>query len=197
VGGSILVLASGSPRRSELLTSLGLEFVTSAPDVDESVLDGELPTSYVTRVSLLKVTARALVDMADGVVVLAADTTVVLDGQILGKPADAEEAVVMLEALSGRTHRVLTGVAVASGERQRATVVETKVEFAQLDRSAIDWYVSTGEPFDKAGGYGIQGAGGAFVKAIAGSASNVIGLPLVETSELLAAVGHPVASFRS
>lgn len=185
-----LVLASQSPRRRELLARLGIALEVRPARTDESVLPGEPPRDYVLRVAREK--ARAV----PGDVVLAADTTVVLGGAVLGKPADGDDAARMLRALSGTTHEVLTAVCV---RRNAATlgveldvVVATEVRFARLAEPAIAWYVATGEPLDKAGAYAIQGAGGAFVEAISGSVSNVVGLPLAETAELLRRAGFPL-----
>lgn len=185
-----LVLASQSPRRRELLLQLGLAFEVLPAHTDEAVLDGEPPRDYVLRVAREK--ARAV----PGEVVLAADTAVVLGGAILGKPEGPDDARRMLRALSGSRHEVLTGVCVrrAGGgpavELER--IVSTEVVFAPLSGPAIEWYVATGEPLDKAGAYAIQGAGGAFVAEIRGSVSNVVGLPLVETAALLARAGIPL-----
>jgi septum formation protein len=173
------VLASGSPRRRQLLEQLGLKFEVRAPDVDESVLPGEQPAAYVERL------ARAKAAAVSGAIVLAADTTVAVGAEILGKPADAGDARRMLQLLSGREHSVFTGIATHRGSR----VVETKVAFKPLTAAEIEWYVGTPEPYDKAGGYGIQGLAAAFITHIGGSPTNVIGLPLPETLELLAQAG--------
>ncbi len=182
--GRRLVLASASPRRAELLRSVGLEFVVVPADIDESVRVGESPVDYVARLSAEKASAVAE-RFGPGTVVVAADTTVDVDGEILGKPADAVDARRLLGLLSGRTHLVHTGVTVSSGTGGSGVVVETAVEFVELTESTVEWYVGTGEPFDKAGGYAIQGAGGALVRRVDGSVTNVIGLPLAETLELL------------
>ena len=185
-----LVLASQSPRRRELLQQLGLAFEVLPAHTDEAVLDGEPPRDYVLRVAREK--ARAV----QGEVVLAADTAVVLGGAILGKPEDPDDARRMLRALSGSRHAVLTGVCVrragAGPAVELERIVSTEVVFAPLSGPAIEWYVATGEPLDKAGAYAIQGAGGAFVTEIRGSVSNVVGLPLVETAALLALAGIPL-----
>jgi septum formation protein len=180
-----LVLASQSPRRRELLEQLGLAPEVRPARTDESVLPGEAPRDYVLRVAREK--ARAV----EGDVVLAADTAVVLRGEVLGKPGGAEDARRMLRALSGSTHEVLTGVCVRRGavRLELAQVVSTAVRFAPLAPAAIEWYVRTGEPLDKAGAYAIQGAGGAFVLGVEGSVSNVVGLPLAETADLLRRAG--------
>jgi septum formation protein len=190
--GRRLVLASASPRRSELLRSVGLEFEVLPADIDESTRPGESPFDYVGRLSREKAaTVAAHVD-ADAVVV-AADTTVDVDGRILEKPLDDADARRMLSLLSGRTHLVHTGVTVSWFPETRARgtrtcVVETAVRFVELTDRTIDWYLSTGEHVGKAGAYGIQGAAGALVERIDGSVSNVIGLPLAETLALLAEV---------
>jgi nucleoside triphosphate pyrophosphatase len=182
--GSVLILASASPRRAELLTAAGILFEVRPASVDESVRPGEDARGYALRVAREK--ARAVLASSDGRPVLAADTVVVIDGRILGKPVDNHDAKRMLSLLSGRTHEVLTAVVVApaqtgapSGDRTIEAQVEvTKVEFARLDNAEIDWYVGTGEPSDKAGAYAIQGAASRFVTRIHGSYSNVVGLPV-------------------
>jgi len=181
-----LTLASQSPRRRELLEQLGISLVVRPAGADESARPGEEPRDYVRRVAIDK--ARAV----EGEVVLAADTAVVLDTEVLGKPRDAEDAGRMLRALSGRTHEVLTGVCVRSRSGVGTAVASTRVRFAALSPSQIAWYVATGEPLDKAGAYAVQGAGGAFVVGLEGSVSNVIGLPLSEALELLHAAGFPL-----
>lgn len=182
-----LVLASQSPRRRELLEQLGIPFEVRAARTDESVLPGEAPREYVLRVAREK--ARAVA----GDVVLGADTSVVLGDEVLGKPEGPDDARRMLRALSGNRHAVLTAVCVrrtsAALGVELDLVVSTAVRFAALSPAQIDWYVRTGEPLDKAGAYAIQGAGGAFVLAVEGSVSNVVGLPLAETAELLRRAG--------
>ena len=184
-----LVLGSASPRRSELLRSVGLEFEIVPADIDESTHPGETPAEYVARLSAEKASVVAQ-RIGRDVVVIAADTTVDVDDQILEKPIDDSDARRMLRLLSGREHLVHTGVTVSwsAGTGSTATttqVVETAVRFVELSDRAIEWYLGTGEHRDKAGGYGIQGAAGAFVQRIDGSISNVIGLPLAESLELL------------
>ena len=186
VGQTRLLLASASPRRRQLLQELGLRFEVQAADIDESVGPGEAPHDYVARVAHEK--AAVIARREPGAVVLAADTSVVLGDVILGKPNSAEHAAQLLASLSGRTHVVLTAVAL-EGEARGATVVETRVVFRPLTGKEIHWYVQTGEPLDKAGAYALQGAGGAFVTRIEGSVSNVVGLPLVETLALLQRAG--------
>lgn len=185
--GRRLVLASASPRRADLLRSVGLAFDVVPADIDEMVRAGESPIDYVARLSAEK--AKAVVErVGSDAVVVAADTTVDIDGRILGKPADDQAARRMLSQLSGRAHLVHTGVTVSTRTGESATVVETVVEFVELTLPMVEWYVGTGEPFDKAGAYAIQGAGGALVCRVDGSVTNVIGLPLAET---LALIGAP------
>jgi septum formation protein len=178
-----VVLASQSPRRRELLAALGFELEIRPAQVDESTRPGEPARDYVRRVAREK--ARAL----DGAVVLGADTAVVLDGEVLGKPRDEADARRMLGALSGRSHEVLTAVCVRTPGTEREVLVATEVDLAPLDAARIDWYVATGEPADKAGAYAIQGLAAAFVRSVRGSVSNVVGLPLDETLALLAEAG--------
>ncbi len=180
------MLASGSPRRRELLEQLGIVFEVRAADIDESVLEGETPLVYVQRLSVEK---AAAVPVPAGTLVIAADTTVDVDGAILGKPADEAEARAMLAAISGRRHQVHTGVTVRIDDRSATAAVSTAVAVAPIDEATMAWYVATGEPFDKAGGYALQGAGGVFVAGVEGSVSNVIGLPLAELVELARRVG--------
>ncbi len=182
--GTRLVLASGSPRRAELLGAIGLSFVVRAADIDESLAPDEAPDEYVLRLAAAKAAAVA----TPGEIVVGADTTVEVDGVILGKPAGDHDARAMLRRLSGRAHRVHTGVTVLAGSRRLERLVTTSVRFVPLTADVIEWYVATGEPADKAGGYAIQGAGGALVAGVDGSVSNVIGLPLAETVALLRTV---------
>jgi septum formation protein len=182
-----LVLASGSPRRLELLRLAGLDPVVRPAAVDETPRNGEDPQDYVTRVAGEK---ALTVDRALEEVVLAADTAVVVDGAMLGKPSDAEDAARMLRLLSGRAHHVITAVTVIDrrgipGE----ALVGTEVRFAELDDATIARYVATGEPLDKAGAYGIQGHAQVLVAEVRGSWTNVVGLPVVETMALLRAAG--------
>jgi septum formation protein len=185
-----LVLASQSPRRRELLAGLGFALDVRPANTDERQRPGEAPADYVLRVARDK--ARAV----PGDVVLGADTAVVVHGTVLGKPADRDDARRMLRALSGEVHDVLTGVCVRRNAGalgvELDTVVTTEVRFARLTAAQIDWYVGTGEPLDKAGAYAIQGTGGVFVAAIEGSVTNVVGLPLGETLELLRRAGLPL-----
>jgi septum formation protein len=186
-----LVLASASPRRRALLARLTPGFVVSPSGVDERLDRGPLERSLAT-LALRK--ARAVVPAAPDAVVVAADTIVVIDARVLGKPTSADEARAMLRQLSGREHRVLTAVAVldAGTGRAQTRVVASRVRMRPYDEAAIDRYVASGEPLDKAGGYAIQGLGGELVEALVGSYSNVVGLPLDETRDLLEAFGVPV-----
>lgn len=188
---SELVLASGSPRRRELLGRLGIPFRVVVPDVDETPRPGESAAALVHRLAAAKAAAVADQVGSDETIV-AADTTVAVDADILAKPIDADDARRMLRRLSGRTHRVLTGVAVQHARAVRIEVVTTAVTFAELTASEIESYLATREPFDKAGGYAVQGRGRSFVRSIDGSISNVIGLPLGTVAELL----HTVVSSR-
>lgn len=187
-----LYLASGSPRRRELLTQIAVPFLTQIAPIDENALPGESPIAYVERLARGKAQAglAALADTADAVV-LGADTAVVLDGRILGKPADRDDALATLNALSGRTHQVLTAVALASRERLESRVVTSQVTFRALNQAEIEAYWASGEPQDKAGCYGIQGLAAVFVSQLQGSYSAVVGLPLCETAALLAEFAIP------
>ena len=200
-GRRLIYLASRSPRRRELLAQIGVRFeplhfregTRADADTSEAALPGEQPDAYVRRVTLQKaqsgwrrVTSRRGMHRKP---VLAADTTVALAGEILAKPADAADAARMLRLLSGTQHRVLTAVVVMFEERLEMAVSESRVTFAPLDEERIAAYVQSGEPFDKAGGYGIQGRAGAFVERLEGSYSGVMGLPLYETATLLRLFG--------
>jgi septum formation protein len=182
-----LLLASASPRRAELLRAAGLEFDVQPAHVDESVHVGETPEQYVRRVADAK--ARAVVADAGDRVVLAADTTVVADDRILGKPNDAADASRMLRLLSARRHQVLTAVTLARAARVLTRVAVTNVEFAPLSEEEVAWYVATGEPFDKAGAYAVQGLAARFVTRIDGSYSNVVGLPVALVYAMLRELG--------
>jgi septum formation protein len=181
-----LVLASASPRRQALLAQLGISFLVDPADVDESPQPRESPRTYVTRLAQQKADSVSLRHPRS--IVLGADTTVTLDGDLLGKPKDVADAERMLSRLVGRTHLVLTAVATA-GSHRAVRVVQTEVTFARLPREALAFYAACGEPLDKAGAYALQGLGGFLVERISGSHSNVIGLPLVETLQLLHAAG--------
>lgn len=182
-----LVLASASPRRLALLARLGLAPVVRPADVDETPRSGEDATALAVRLS----DAKAAMSAQEGhdEVVLAADTVVVLDGRAVGKPVDPADAVAMLTVLSGRTHEVRTAVVVRRSGDQHLDVIATRVTFRELTDAEVAWYVATGEPADKAGAYGLQGAGAALVTRVEGSDTNVIGLPLAETVALLRRVG--------
>ncbi len=180
------ILASGSPRRRELLARLGYHFTVRPADIDESPLPGERPAAYVGRLAQTKAAAAA----RSGEVVLAADTVVALGDTLLGKPADDQDAKRMLRSLADREHEVLTGIAVlATGTEPALHVEHTRVRMGPLSASDIAWYVATGEPSDKAGAYAIQGLGALFVASIDGNYSNVVGLPVPATARLLHAVG--------
>jgi len=187
-------LASSSPRRAELLSQLGVTFEKLLPDDPvaaealEAERQGEPPNQYVLRVTLAKLELASQKCCANGLErrpILAADTTVALGGRILGKPQNIEEAAKMLRSLSGRTHRVLTAVAVARGQRVEHCVRISRVWFGRISQNAIDAYAQSGEGLDKAGGYGIQGCAARFVRKIEGSYSGIMGLPLYETTRLL------------
>lgn len=179
-----IVLASQSPRRKELLGRMGLEFVTQASKIDESAFDGLEARELVATLSREK--AQWIARQLDGeTLVIGADTVVVRDGAALGKPKDAEDAVAMLLSLSGRDHQVCTGVTVCRGDRVLTQVEETQVTFRDLTEAEVRQYVSTGEPMDKAGAYGIQGLGGLMVEGIRGDYSNVVGLPVCRLGQML------------
>lgn len=182
-----VVLASASPRRLELLRRIGVEPDVRPADVDETPLPGEAPADLVARLAATK--ASVVAATHPGALVVAADTEVVVDGRILGKPADDADARAMLELLSGREHEVLTGVHLWLGDRTAAEVVRTTVCFRPLTGREIAGYVAGGEPMGKAGAYAIQGAGGAFVESITGSDSNVVGLPLATVVRLAGDLG--------
>lgn len=181
-----LVLASGSPRRSLLLSTAGYTFRTELPDVDETQAEGEDPTDMVLRLSEDK--ARTVAGGPNDVV-LAADTIVVLDGAIMGKPANHGDAIAMLSALSGATHSVLTGWTILQGDDERFGVTESRVEFNALTTSEIEDYIEDRQPWDKAGAYAIQGDGGRLIKRVSGSRANVMGLPIGEVVEALSDLG--------
>ena len=190
-----IYLASRSPRRGELLRQIGVDFEVLPSDIDESVVPGEAPEHYVLRLAREKaqacvqtITLRGLTPLP----VLAADTTVCADGEILGKPDDDAHAAAMLRMMSGRWHSVHTGVAMALGDRVETLLCSTQVEMKILSEAEIAAYIATGEPHDKAGAYGIQGLAGAFVSRIEGSFTGVMGLPVFETAQLLKNFGRPV-----
>ena len=183
-----LLLASSSPRRRELLALLVSDFESFAPDIDESPRTAESPAEYVARLA----SEKAKTGTADQWVSLGSDTTVAMGHEILGKPRDRQDAAAMLRALSGNTHEVHTAVAVAHGGGIETVTCTTSVSFTELSDSAIEQYLLTDEPWDKAGAYAIQGYAGAFVSEIRGSYSAVVGLPLCETRALLIEAGVPV-----
>ncbi len=195
-----IILGSGSPRRLELLRAAGIEPRVLAPDIDESVLHGEIAQEYVRRLAATKLDAvmRSAGAVGVGTIVIAADTTVEIDEAILGKPDDNDQAVAMLRSLSGREHRVHTGLAVAvAGPGCRGVewqghveVVTSRVWFRTLTQSQIADYVATGEPSDKAGAYAIQGGGGLFVDRFDGSLDAIIGLPIERLQEICAGLGQ-------
>ena len=200
-----LILASASPRRAELLRAAGYEFETVVADVDERVRDGETPAAYVRRLAGEKSAAvqshvvsgfsRTVLGPPKGghyvprsAVILGADTTVVIDGEILGKPRDDREAAAMLRRLAGRRHEVLTGVSIRRGAYEVGRVESTAVWFSALTTEDIAWYVASGEGRDKAGGYAIQGLASRFIPRIDGSYANVVGLPVSSVADLLAEI---------
>jgi septum formation protein len=189
-----LVLASASPRRRELLTGLGVRFAIRAADLDETPLPGEDPETTVLRLAREKAAAVA----RPGELVLAADTDVVLDGDILGKPRDPEDARRMLARIAGREHTVLSGVALEEPGRDRRTaaMAVSRVRMAPMTPERIEWYVATGEPLDKAGSYAVQGIGALLVEEIFGSYTNVVGLPLPLTWRLFRELGYELMDFR-
>jgi septum formation protein len=188
-----LVLASGSPRRRELLTALGLSFVVRPPEVDESRLAGEAPEAYVDRLALAKARAAA----RPGELALGADTIVWIDGQLLAKPGDTAEARRMLALLAGREHTVLTAVALHEPATGREAVgrERSRVRMASMSAEEIAWYAATGEPLDKAGAYAVQGLGALFVEAVDGNYTNVVGLPLPLTYRLFRELGYDLRRF--
>ncbi len=187
-----LVLASASPRRRELLLGLGLAFTIRPADLDETPLPNEQPGPYVLRLAR----AKAAAVVQPGEIALAADTVVVLDGELLGKPTDAQDAERMLAKIAGREHQVYTGVALHHAAepalREVSSLTLSKVRMAPLDAETIRWYVSTGEPMDKAGSYAVQGLGALFVESIDGNYTNVVGLPLPAVRRLFGELGWGV-----
>lgn len=184
-----LILASASPRRADLLASAGFTFEVVPADVDESPRPGELPLPYAMRVATAK--AHRILDASPepGALVLAADTVVVVEGKILGKPRDAADAARMLARLSGTVHEVHTAVVLGGSGRLDSELVTTRVHLLPLDEDEIAWYIETGEPHGKAGAYAIQGRAARFVERIEGSWSNVVGLPIATVYRLLRARG--------
>jgi len=190
-----LYLASGSPRRKELLSQIGLKYRQILPAVDETKEEDETPEGYVKRLAKLKALAgQKMLLQAEQKPVLGADTIVVLDGRVFGKPKDKDEAFAMLMALSGRTHQVMTAVAVVTGCSEKVVCSCSKVSFREIGPDEARAYGETGEPMDKAGAYAVQGIGSIFVKKIEGSYSGIVGLPLMETATLLRETGVPILS---
>lgn len=181
--GAKVILASRSPRRAELLTAAGIRFEVLAADIDETPLVNEAPDAYVERLAIAK--ARAVLALRPAAHILGADTTVTIDGEILGKPVDDADAARMLRLLSGRAHLVHTGVALVSARGTQSTVDTTRVWFSPMTDEDISWYVATGEPVDRAGAYAIQGFASRFIPRIEGSYSNVVGLPVAVVSSIL------------
>ena len=190
-----LYLASGSPRRRELLTQIGVPFQVVSASIDETPLSDECPAAYVERLARAKARAGREHLLGASVsapfCVLGADTAVVLDDQILGKPVDEADALSMLMALSGREHEVLTAIAILAAERCETRVVRSRVSFRTISQQEAAQYWASGEPQDKAGGYAIQGLAAVFVAGLNGSYSGVVGLPVCETAELLGQFGIP------
>ncbi|MBN2427336.1 MAG: septum formation inhibitor Maf [Deltaproteobacteria bacterium] len=186
-----LILASASPRRRELLSSVGIRFSVVPGNAPEEEIPGETPEEHVIRLSIDKARDVAFSSRVEGRWFLGSDTIVLRDEDILGKPGDAEEAFAMLQSLSGRAHQVVSGYALFDREKGevKSGAVKTKVNFKELTREEIEGYIATGEPFDKAGAYAIQGIGAFMVKNIEGSYTNVVGLPLCEVVELLEKAG--------
>jgi septum formation protein len=185
-----LVLASASPRRAQLLRQLGVEFEQASADIDELRLTDESPEDYVVRLAQEK-SAHVQRSLRADRAVLAADTCVVLEDVILGKPEGHFDALAMLARLSGREHRVLTAVCIRRLDQLEETLTDTRVQFVNLTREQCEAYLATDEPWDKAGAYGIQGLAGAFIDSIQGSYTGVVGLPLAQTWRLLVKLGVP------
>jgi len=191
-----IVLASASPRRSEILSSLGIDFIVEPSEVVERAFADEAPPDYIMRIARAK--AVEVARRRESGLVIGADTVVVLDGRILGKPVSEEDARRMLESLSGKWHAVMTGIALYDVERGKEAVdySKTLVRFAQLSGREIDWYVATGEPQDKAGSYGIQGLASLFVDEIAGNYHNVVGLPIPLVYRLARQLGYSLLDWK-
>lgn len=180
-----IYLASRSPRRRELLQQMAVDFAVMAADIDESVLVGEQPLDYVRRIAIEKAAAALALTSDHSKPVLAADTAVIVDGKIFGKPVNDDDARHMLKQLSGNTHQVMTAVAMSRGQQTLSDVSISEVSFATLSEADIDWYIQTGEGQDKAGAYAVQGLGAIFIEQIRGSYSGIMGLPIRETGLLL------------
>jgi septum formation protein len=190
------ILASNSPRRRELLNMLALDFQVVPSEIEESIPAGEPPELATTDIAMEKALDAAK-RVPQGSIVIGADTLVYLDGSPLGKPRDDREAARMLRLLSGRTHRVYTGVAVIDGDRRLAEYERTDVTFREIDDDEIESYIKTGEPLDKAGAYGIQGWGSLFVERIRGDYYNVVGLPVFRLGMMLRYLGHDVLTTKT
>lgn len=187
-----LYLASGSPRRRELLTQIGVAFTVVSAAIDETPLTNETAVAYVERLARGKATAGfAALEQTSSICVLGADTAVIVDGQILGKPVDQVDALAMLMVLSDREHEVLTAIALTDGQRSETRCVSSRVRFRSISVEEATTYWHSGEPQDKAGGYAIQGLGSVFVAGLNGSYSAVVGLPVCETAQLLGQFGIP------
>ena len=178
-----LILASGSPRRSEIMNSVGWEFTKVVPDIDESEREGESPEDYVMRLAREK--AAAVAHAHPDQIILAADTTVVIDGRIIGKPTDEDDARRMLRMLSGTWHEVLTGIAVAKDDDARVGLQRTRVKFVDMTDKEIDFLVEKGDPLDKAGAYAVQAQAALFIEGIEGDYWNVVGLPISLVYEMV------------
>jgi septum formation protein len=178
-----LILASGSPRRAEILTSVGWQFVKDVADIDESEIKGETPEDYVQRLAREK--AETVAAKYENAIILGADTTVVIDNQIIGKPIDLPDARRMLKMLSGNWHEVLTGVAIVKDGKTKFGLQSTKVKFAEMNDEEIDFLVEKGEPLDKAGAYAVQAQAALFIEKIEGDYWNVVGLPVNLVYELM------------
>ena len=183
-----LILASGSPRRAEIMKSVGWDFEKDVPDVDESVIDGESPEDYVVR--LAKSKADVIAKRHTGEMVLGADTTVVIEDQIIGKPLDIDDARRMLEMLSGNWHEVLTGVAIVNNGGKNTGLQRTRVKFAEMNANEINFLVELGDPLDKAGAYAVQAQAALFIEGIEGDYWNVVGLPISLVYDLVKGVGN-------
>ena len=193
-----LVLASASPRRADLLRAAGFDFDTVVVELDESVRRGEAASEYVRRLAMEKsaLAMERLGPAARGSVVLGADTSVVIDGRILGKPRSGEEAAEMLRQLSGRWHEVMTGISLRHDAVEAGRVVATAVEFSPLAEGDIEWYLRSGEGMDKAGAYAVQGLASRFIPRIHGSYANVVGLPVAAVRELIAEIAsNPLTGY--
>jgi len=189
-------LASSSPRRHEILMAMDIKFTAAGVDIDESRYDDEPASDMVVRLAMAKASAARKI-VPQSIPVIGADTAVALEDQVLGKPESEDEAIKMLASLSGREHKVLTGVALDYSGEITTTISVTEVRFREIHPNEVSIYWQSGEPHDKAGAYGIQGIGGIFVEYISGSYSGVVGLPVFETAELLSNAGLCILSLKS